>query len=101
MNLKTFKDTLQGQTSPPELSPTLTALWLAAKGEWSAAHELAQEQDNPAGAWVHAYLHRTEGDTANAAYWYKRAGQQVAQASLETEWEDIVERLLRESTEQR
>ena len=100
MNLKTFKDSLQAHTPPEELSSALKALWYDAKGDWNKAHELAQSEDDRTGAWVHAYLHRKEGDTSNAAYWYRRAGEPIAKSSLETEWEQIVQRLLHQSLEQ-
>lgn len=97
MELKTFRDSLEASAPPAEISPALQALWYDAKGDWNKAHELAQEQNEQAGAWVHAYLHRKEGDTSNAAYWYKRAGEPMPQMPLETEWEQITERLLRGS----
>lgn len=91
-----FKQTLD-QTSPPrELSPTLQALWHDAKGEWDIAHSLAQQSHGRDGAWVHAYLHRKEGDTGNAAYWYSRANQPVCRLSLDEEWENIARTLLAE-----
>jgi hypothetical protein len=76
------------------LSPLLRALWHDARGEWDKAHALAQEVDDRDGAWVHAYLHRKEGDLGNAAYWYGRAEQPVAADSLEAEWKRIAEALL-------
>jgi hypothetical protein len=81
-----------------QLPTLLHALWQDAQGDWSAAHELAQAVDTRQGAWVHAYLHRKEGDTSNAAYWYRRAGRPVVTApgavSLQAEWESIVTELL-------
>jgi hypothetical protein len=82
------------QSSPPDVSPLLTALWHDARGDWDAAHRVAQDIDDKAGAWVHAYLHRKEGDAGNAAYWYRRAGQAVASDSLDEEWARIVSALL-------
>jgi|SRR6187402_296619 len=76
-------------------SPLLQALWQDAHGDWQSAHELAQEIETPTGAWVHAYLHRKEGDEFNATYWYRRAGQPVGTASLGEEWDAIVTELLR------
>jgi hypothetical protein len=76
------------------LSPLLRALWHDARGEWDKAHALAQEVDDRNGAWVHAYLHRKEGDLANAAYWYGQAEQPVATDSLEAEWKRIAATLL-------
>ena len=72
----------------------LRALWHDARGDWAAAHTLAQDVDDKDGAWVHAYLHRKEGDLENSAYWYRRAGQPVASDSLDDEWSRIVTALL-------
>lgn len=71
---------------PPGLSPALLALWWDARGDWAAAHAAAQDDRSAAGSWVHAYLHRKEGDLGNAAYWYARAGQPVARGALDDEW---------------
>lgn len=79
---------------PPDLPDTLRALWHDAKGDWDAAHTIAQDIDDATGAWIHAYLHRKEGDLGNAAYWYRRAQKPVATDSLEQEWERIVTALL-------
>jgi hypothetical protein len=92
--LKAFRDSLQTDAPPAGVSPALQALWYDAKGDWNKAHELTQEQDDQTGAWVHAYLHRKEGDTSNAAYWYSRAGEPVTHVPPEAEWEQIVGRLL-------
>jgi hypothetical protein len=94
MDLAQFKALLSGGTPPPHLSHALLALWYDAQGDWATAHEHAQAQEDTAGAWVHAYLHRKEGDLANAAYWYRRAGQPVASGTLEAEWSTLVEALL-------
>jgi hypothetical protein len=96
MNINDFRDTLSTDAPPDELSHALRALWYDASGDWDAAHGEAQEQDDLAGAWVHAYLHRKEGDLANAGYWYRRAGQPVAHGALEDEWAAIAETLLAE-----
>lgn len=72
----------------------LLALWWDAKGDWERAHEVAQEVEGRDGAWVHAYLHRKEGDLGNAGYWYRRAGQAVATGDLRDEWERMVMVLL-------
>lgn len=69
-------------------------LWWDAKGDWTKAHESAQQDEGPQGSWVHAYLHRKEGDSSNAAYWYGRAGKHAAKSALETEWTEIVAALL-------
>jgi hypothetical protein len=80
--------------TPPSVSPALLALWHDARGDWDAAHKVAQDVDDETGAWVHAYLHRKEGDLSNASYWYHRAQRPVQSGSLETEWEQIVTALL-------
>jgi hypothetical protein len=95
MTLTEFKDSLAAVT-PPEVAPALVALWHDAKGDWDKAHAVAQDVDDATGAWVHAYLHRKEGDAGNAAYWYRRADQPVANDSLDSEWTRMVETLLRE-----
>ena len=77
-----------------EFEGVLLALWWDAKGDWSRAHEVAQDVGDADGAWVHAYLHRKEGDEGNAAYWYRRAGRAVAKGDLDAEWEQIVGELL-------
>jgi hypothetical protein len=93
-SLDQFKASLSGAAPPAGLDQALAALWHAAKGDWTKAHELAQEQDDATGAWVHAYLHRVEGDQSNAGYWYRRASKPHARTALETEWEEIVRALL-------
>ena len=93
MTLDEFKATLSS-TTPPAMAPLLVALWHDARGDWDGAHRVAQDVDDQSGAWVHAYLHRKEGDPGNAAYWYERAGQPVATDSLEAEWERIAAALL-------
>jgi hypothetical protein len=75
MNLQEFHDSLQRVDPPAELSLALAGLWWDAKGDWAKAHESAQQDKGQNGAWVHAYLHRKEGDPANAGYWYQRANK--------------------------
>lgn len=79
---------------PTELPPALVALWHDAKGDWDAAHRVAQGVEDESGAWVHAYLHRKEGDAENARYWYARAGRPAASGNFEDEWKAIVVALL-------
>jgi hypothetical protein len=93
-NLAELQDSLVAAEPPPELDSALRALWHAAKGNWEAAHELAQSQEDATGAWVHAYLHRVEGDQSNAGYWYRRAGRPHAAVPLADEWQDIARALL-------
>ena len=89
-----FKASLSNATPAPDLSPPLAALWWAAKGDWNKAHSIAQDDETMEAAWVHAYLHRVEGDIGNAGYWYRRAGKLAASGTLEGEWEQIVQALL-------
>jgi hypothetical protein len=70
-----FEDFMAAPTAPAEAGPALQALWHDAHGDWARAHELSQEDEGANGSWVHAYLHRKEGDLANARYWYARAGK--------------------------
>ena len=94
MTLSEFHRTLSVDVPPPGLSQPLEALWRAARNEWDDAHALAQAAQGPDAAWVHAHLHRIEGDLANAAGWYRRAGKPVCDAALDGEWEEIARALL-------
>jgi hypothetical protein len=94
MDLETFKTFLSQQDAPAGVNPVVEGLWWDAKGDWDKAHECAQAQDDRDGAWLHAYLHRKEGDAENAAYWYRRAGKPVATGPLAREWEAIARVLL-------
>jgi hypothetical protein len=94
MTLDEFRDSVRHTAPPADASAALAALWHDARGDWNAAHEAAQGVEDASGAWVHAYLHRKEGDPGNAAYWYRRAGQPVATDSLEAEWSRIAAALL-------
>jgi hypothetical protein len=94
MDLAGFRASLSAP-EPPALSPALRALWLDARGNWDGAHEAAQAGESGAGDWVHAYLHRKEGDAGNAAYWYRRARKPVCKASLDEEWAAIADALLK------
>ncbi len=94
MTLAAFRDSLRAGAPPAGLGRALQALWQEAHGDWPAAHRLAQAEDDAAGAWVHAYLHRVEGDLANAGYWYRRAGRPVCALPLADEWAAIAAALL-------
>ena len=94
MTVDEFRATLSS-TTPPSVSILLLALWHDARSDWEKAHTLAQDVDDPSGAWVHAYLHRKEGDLGNAGYWYRRANQPIATDSLESEWDRIAGFLLK------
>jgi len=93
MTLDEFKATV-ATVSPPDVAAPLQALWHDARDDWDKAHAVAQDIDDPTGAWIHAYLHRKEGDLGNAAYWYQRAHQPVATDPLDAEWERIASALL-------
>ena len=94
MDLQSFTASLDAAAPPTSLSRALEALWYEAKGEWDRAHSLAQSVPTADGAWVHAYLHRVEGDASNAAYWYRRAARPVCDLSTREEWAAIAEALL-------
>jgi hypothetical protein len=93
MDFEVFKASLQQET-PPELPIPLLALWYEARGDWNRAHALVQNDPTRESAWVHAYLHRKEGDIANARYWYNRAGRPYVESDFESEWEEIARMLL-------
>jgi hypothetical protein len=95
MTLDDFLQSLTASEPPLELSPALAGLWWEAKGDWTHAHQSAQRAKDNDGAWVHAYLHRKEGDRDNAAYWYSRAGKPFCRESLDAEWRSIATDLLR------
>jgi hypothetical protein len=94
MDLEAFKASLRGEKPPAGIGRIASGLWWDAKGNWDKAHDYAQAQDDRDGAWLHAYLHRKEGDAENASYWYRRAGKPVATEPLAREWETIARALL-------
>ena len=94
MTLDELRATLGSPAAPSGLPQTILALWHDARGDWETAHDVAQEIDGPDGAWIHAYLHRKEGDLGNAGYWYRRAGRPTAAGPLDEEWIAIVSALL-------
>jgi hypothetical protein len=94
MDIATFKESAEAETAPDGLSLPLLALWHLAKGDWEEAHRQAQEDKNIDGAWVHAHLHRVEGDLQNASHWYQRAGKEASSAPLDQEWDEISAALL-------
>ena len=96
MDMATFERSLDDAAPPGGLSKPLQALWQEAKGAWDEAHSLAQADKGPTGAWVHAYLHRVEGDLRNAGYWYRRAGRPASEQALRDEWRAIATALLAE-----
>lgn len=78
------------QADPGTMKPALAALWWMEKGDWEKAHKLAQDDQSPEGSWVHAHLHRVEGDLRNAGYWYRRAGRDAASGELASERHAII-----------
>ena len=89
-----FKSSLSRPEPPKGLTAPLDALWWAGKGNWDKAHKIVQDEDSVEAAWVHAYLHRVEGDLANARYWYRQATRTPATATFDAEWAEISRALL-------
>ncbi|HWA09973.1 MAG TPA: hypothetical protein VG838_11030 [Opitutaceae bacterium] len=96
MSFEEFQASLASGAVPPGLGGALQGLWHDARGDWDEAHRCAQEEKSRDGSWVHAYLHRKEGDLGNAGYWYARAGRTMpaTTVALETEWAAIARELL-------
>jgi hypothetical protein len=94
MTLDEFKSIVK-EPQEPRLVPTLVALWHDARGDWDGAHRTVQDVAGVDAAWVHAYLHRKEGDLANARYWYRQAERPESTAPLAAEWGEIAAALLR------
>ena len=94
MNIAKLKESISDNQPPVDASVYITALWYDAKGNWQQAHELIQDIAGKDAAWVHAYLHRKEGDIGNAGYWYSKAGRRQPSCSLQEEWEQIAAALL-------
>lgn len=91
MHLDLFRHSLELTAPPAELTLYLRVLWLDSKGDWEGAHDIAQEIEDADGSWLHAYLHRKEGDLPNAGYWYHRAGRAQPDLSVDAEWDQLVE----------
>ena len=94
MTLAEFKQSQTKARPSAGLSVALTALWWAGKDDWDKAHKIVMDEGGKDCAWVHAYLHRVEGDADNARYWYRQAGKSAASCPPETEYESIVRALL-------
>ena len=81
---------------PASLSPEAKALWFTKKGDWEAAHDIAQDIETPTGSWIHALLHLIEGDLGNARYWFLEAGRPVKKPSqIDELWDEIAEAVLK------
>jgi len=94
MNVTELRASVAAAEPPAGLSLPVQALWWAAKGNWDQAHKLAQQDEGKSGAWVHAHLHRIEGDLSNAGHWYARAGKPKDPGTLDAEWDAIAKALL-------
>lgn len=94
MTFSSFKESLSGNEPPQNASVYLKALWYDAKGNWDEAHKLIQDINDKNAAWIHAYLHRKEGDINNARYWYNNANKKLSSLTLAQEWEEIVNALI-------
>ncbi len=94
MNFQVFLNSITQRKIPEELSQPLLALWYDGCDDWDRAHDIAQDIAGKDGSVIHAYLHRKEGDQWNAGYWYRKAGEEMPQKDLKTEWEDLVRRFL-------
>lgn len=94
MTLDELKATLTAETPPPGMPAPILALWHDGRGDWDAAHRVAQDIESDDGAWIHAYLHRKEGDLGNAGYWYRRARRAIATTPLDQEWAELARELL-------
>lgn len=95
MDLNKFKQSLQEAHPPKNMSVYLDSLWYEGKGNWKKAHDLVDDLPGAEAARVHAYLHRVEGDRANADYWYRRAGTTMPSGTQEEEWELLVSQFLK------
>jgi hypothetical protein len=96
MDYELFITSLEKTTPPADLPLALLSLWHDAQGNWDIAHETIQNEPGETCAWIHAYLHRKEGDLWNARYWYNKCGRSEFKGSLSEEWERIVRSLVEE-----
>jgi hypothetical protein len=95
MEIEAFRKSLAGAAPPTGLPRPLEAIWLASRGDWKAAHEIVQMNEGDASHdWVHACLHRIEGDADNAGYWYRQARKTPAIGPFDIELMDIAKTLL-------
>lgn len=94
MTYDQFKESLSSDSQPGNISAYLKALWFDAKDDWEKAHIIIQDIEDNNASWIHAYLHRKEGDTGNADYWYRRAGKKRPAITLQEEWKEIAMALI-------
>ena len=94
-SIELYRDSLSDEAPPANFDPALQGLWWAGKHDWDRAHGCVQQHEGDRRCdWVHAHLHRIEGDLTNAGYWYRQAGQQMATVPTDQEWEQIAVALL-------
>ena len=98
MTFTEFKSSIVASKPPTGLSPPLAALWWDAKDDWDKAHKIVMDESGAECAWVHAYLHRRQGDLENARYWYGQAGRPATSGALPDEWTAIAREMLRDSS---
>lgn len=94
MNVTSFKESLTADEPPAGIPVYLQALWYDGKGNWGKAHELIQDEVDKKASWIHAYLHRKEGDVWNADYWYGKANKKRPSFSPDEEWTELVGALI-------
>jgi hypothetical protein len=93
MNFQQFRESLSDEKPPAGISNHLLSLWYDGNNHWEQSHDIIQALEDPDAAWIHAYLHRKEGDIWNADYWYRKAGKTRPSISLDEEWAEIVNAL--------
>ena len=98
LNYSDFIETTNLSTPPNGLDPLLLALWHVKKGHWDEAHNIVQDEPGQYACWIHALLHKLEGDNWNASYWYRQAGVKNPELSTGDEWEMIVRKLIAANT---
>ena len=97
MTYDEFISSLSTQQPPAHISSVLKALWYDGKDDWESSHNVAQDIHDKDGSWIHAYLHRKEGDISNARYWYSMAGKKETTMSLKEEWELLVKHFIQQA----
>jgi hypothetical protein len=97
--IESFRSSVSASAPPADAGPALQALWWLRKGDWSKAHEVCQGHEGDKDCdWVHAHLHREEGDLSNAGYWYRHAGKTMPDTTIEEEWRAITTAMLTQSS---
>ena len=95
MTFEQFQQSVSQSSPPSDISKHLESLWYDAKGDWEKSHNIIQDLSDSNSSWIHAYLHRKEGDIWNADYWYNRAGKTRPAITLDEEWEEIAKKMIR------